>query len=494
MSTLEDSEISHSTPTETSGYAHKQVGDMNNTSVKDDGADNQPPPAVDVTTPTKHTPTPPVRILSREKSSPVAPPTPSTPKTPMTQEGIRYKTLFEELKMRYRTKQEEIKQLKDERGKSEKETNELRDLVAAFKKQNERLVQQCGELTVQKDNVLGERPSKLCYGLHKVKSDDNIIRLKPKAKKTRTTNDGEILKCEYGSCGNENVDLIKCNMCDKWVCEDCNDVQVAKLKPIVNKCKTIHFLCKTCDEKIGCSVADLGDVQIQPAEESTLLTSMKNMLDKKVAQIETKFEKVIDKKLGEKMSVIQSLNEKIENNMETTVTENPSYAKVLQVPAEVRKIMEEARNDAKVERVEQEKRSQNFIIHGAEEVGDNADDINKNDAQYIQDILRKLTVSAEPESITRLGQPNDRKMRTLKIVMKSCEDKELVMGNLRKLKGTEEVFGKISVTHDYSNTDREKIKEFATKARLQGQQDPTRIYKVRGDPKNGLRIISYKKN
>ena len=160
--------------------------------------------------------------------------------------------------------------------------------------------------------------------------------------------------------------------------------------------------------------------------------------------------------------------------METTVTDNPSYAKVLQVPAEVRKIMEEARNDAKVERVEQEKRSQNFIIHGAEEVGDNADDINKNDAQYIQDILRKLTVSAEPESITRLGQPNDRKMRTLKIFMKSCEDKELVMGNLRKLKGTEEVFGKISVTHDYSNTDREKIKKFATKARLQGQQDPTR--------------------
>ena len=146
--------------------------------------------------------------------------------------------------------------------------------------------------------------------------------MKPKAKKTKTTSDGEVLKCEYGSCGIENVDLIKCNLCEKWVCEDCNDVQVAKLKPIINKCKTIHFLCKTCDEKIGGNVADHGDVVLkQPVEESHLLTSMKTMLDKKVAQIETKFEKAIEKKLGEKMSVIQSLNEKIENNMGTTAAE-----------------------------------------------------------------------------------------------------------------------------------------------------------------------------
>ena len=164
------------------------------------------------------------------------------------------------------------------------------------------------------------------------------------------------------------------------------------------------------------------------------------MLDKKVAQIETKFEKVIDKKLGEKMSVIQKLSEKIENNMETTATDNTSFSKVLQVLAGVRKIMQEARNDEKVEKVEQEKRSQNFIIHGAEEIGDNDEDMKKNDTQYIKDILKKLTVNAEPESITRLGQPNDKKMRTLKIVMKSNEDKEKVMGNLRKLKGTEELF------------------------------------------------------
>ena len=109
--------------------------------------------------------------------------------------------------------------------------------------------------------------------------------------------------------------------------------------------------------------------------------------------------------------------------------------------AEVQKTMVETRNDEKVKRVEQEKRSQNLIIHGAEEIGDDAEERKKNDVQYIKDTLKKLTVNAEPESVTRLGQPNDQKIRTLKIVMKSVEDKENVMGNLRKLKGTEEVFG-----------------------------------------------------
>ena len=77
--------------------------------------------------------------------------------------------------------------------------------------------------------------------------------------------------------------------------------------------------------------------------------------------------------------------------------------------------------------------------------------------------------------------------------MKSTAAKEKVMGNLRRLKDTEDQFGKISITDDYSSTEREKIKEFSDRAREQGKADPTRVFKVRGDPKNGLRIISFVK-
>ena len=140
-----------------------------------------------------------------------------------------------------------------------------------------------------------------------------------------------------------------------------------------------------------------------------------------------------------------------------------------------------------------QKRSQNIIIHGAEEIGENNDEIVENDKQYIKDILEHLTVNANAASVTRIGKPNDKKKRVLKIVMKSDKVKEKIMENLWRLKGTEREFGKISVTHDYTSSDREKIKEFANKARQKSMEDPTRVYKVRGDPKNGLRIISYEK-
>ena len=85
-------------------------------------------------------------------------------------------------------------------------------------------------------------------------------------------------------------------------------------------------------------------------------------------------------------------------------------------------------------------------------------------------------------------------MRPLKIVMKSVDDKSKIMSNLRHLKGTEEEFGKLSVKDDYTNHEREEIKAWVQKAKAKSENDPDRVYKVRGDPKNGLRLVSFARN
>ena len=341
-------------------------------------------------------------------------------------------------------------------GKVSESNEQLRNEMEEMKKNYEKII-------VEKDELLNQRSSdnnedKICYGLHKITSEEDLFRLKPKTKKGKTTN-GEKLSCEYSDCGSENVDLILCNMCNKWVCEECNDVQVAKLKPIMNRCKTIHFLCKTCDGKIGSKSTEEDVTTSQPSNDTDLLTSLKVMLDKKVTQMESKIEKVIDKKLGDKLAATIACD--VNNNVDETgegTTVATSYAKVLQVPAEVRKVLQEVKNDEKVEKSEQEKRSQNFIIHGAEEIGENSDEIQSNDKQYIKDILKKLKVTAVAKSVTRLGQPNEKKMRVLKIVMKTDAEKDRVMANLRNLKGTEEEFGKIREKSDYTSTERDKIR------------------------------------
>ena len=78
--------------------------------------------------------------------------------------------------------------------------------------------------------------------------------------------------------------------------------------------------------------------------------------------------------------------------------------------------------------------------------------------------------------------------------MKCKEDKIKVLKNLNKLKGTEDELGKISITDDYTETEREEIKHWVMKAKEKTVQDPDKVYKVRGDPKNGMRLIWFVKN
>ena len=77
--------------------------------------------------------------------------------------------------------------------------------------------------------------------------------------------------------------------------------------------------------------------------------------------------------------------------------------------------------------------------------------------------------------------------------MKTKNDKAKVMKNLSKLKGTIDEFGRISVTDDYTQTEREMLKRWNDDAKAKSQNDDRYNYKVRGDPKNGLRFVRLSK-
>ena len=67
--------------------------------------------------------------------------------------------------------------------------------------------------------------------LKKTGSNADIFRIKSKKKGSSKSVYMELSNCEYPDGDQENVDTVKCNICDKWVCELCNDVPVLKLKP-----------------------------------------------------------------------------------------------------------------------------------------------------------------------------------------------------------------------------------------------------------------------
>ena len=358
------------------------------------------------------------------------------------------------------------------------------------------LKKRSGEEISIKENIINEKDKQIsklkeeidkigsksnATGLRRVKSNESVFRLKPKKGSKQT----DPLKCEFEGCSEKSVDLIKCNMCETWVCENCNDVPVAKMKPIMNKCSTIYFLCKTCDSKVGTQPGSNDQIT-----EGNQTIDLQNMINKGFARVEAMIETTITQKLEEKIS---NLTPAVEKDNEFPALTREYAKKVMEVPKEIRKIMKEERNGEKVEQNERERRAANFIIHGAIEIGETAEDVEVNDKDYIDELLKHLKVRSKPFSITRLGAPNENKTRVMKITMSNEDDKQKVMANLRMLKGMEEEFGKISVTDDYTSTDREMIKAKVEEAKELGKKNPKRIYKVRGDPKNGLRIMSFAK-
>ena len=79
--------------------------------------------------------------------------------------------------------------------------------------------------------------------------------------------------------------------------------------------------------------------------------------------------------------------------------------------------------------------------------------------------------------------------------MHSDEDKDLVMANLKELKGKEQYKG-LSISDDYTTKERNTLKEWVEKAKKANDDEPTDSqyeWKARGAPKNGMRLMKFKK-
>ena len=342
--------------------------------------------------------------------------------------------------------------------------------------------------------------------LHKINSNDNMFRIKPKRKASSKT----VQTCEFPNCDSTNVDLIKCNICSKWVCEDCNEVSINKLKPIMDKCKTIFFICRECSghEDINVKKAQTEtvpspfNVSTKHDENTSLIVStLETTITEKVSSIEKNLTDMLTSKFEENMRQLSSLSKNLKSaapvpvNLSSPDDNSPTkWSSIVAGPTKnFKSVMRDARNDEKLEQSEKELRSKNLIIHGADEIGKDEAEIKKEDTTYVKEILQKIGLNMVPTLVVRLGKSTEGKNRPIKIVMKSKEEQNRIMENLHHLKGTERYFGKISIKDDYTISEREEIKLLTERAKEQSTQNPERIYRVRGNSKNGWRIVSYLK-
>ena len=161
-----------------------------------------------------------------------------------------------------------------------------------------------------------------------------------------------------------------------------------------------------------------------------------------------------------------------------------------------RAIMEETKNAELIEVKEKKLRLKNLVIHGVEEPSnDNKDDAIKSDDIYINNFIATLKVTSTVKSASRISLPAQDKNRPIKAVINTVEERNRILSNLRNLKGIPE-YKTISVTKDYTITERQMIKDWSDKAKEKNKNelpDSKFIWKVWGFPKNGLRLKRFLK-
>ena len=309
---------------------------------------------------------------------------------------------------------------------------------------------------------------------------------------------------ELNRVKNERQELKVNNSRLKKDLQDCRE-ELAKLDDLNrNQSKIIQHVQEqdkkwkesppTADKEIQVKRVQFSDQEVQVTRncESGNTTEDENdSIDSKLERFSVGILSKVTQIMEEKLNGMVNLQTATTN--EVTDTEQPasSWSKVASQPQSFKSMMHEARNEEKLEENEKKKRASNIIIHGAQEIGDTPNDINESDSGYIKEFFTKLGVGVAPSSITRLGESKDSKCRPIKIVMKTKEDKDKVMANLGRLKGTERYFGKISVKDDYTSNERDQIRKLTEEAKKLSEDNQEKVFKVRGNQKNGWRVVSF---
>ena len=156
--------------------------------------------------------------------------------------------------------------------------------------------------------------------------------------------------------------------------------------------------------------------------------------------------------------------------------------------ADFRTLMRTTRNEEITEQKEKERKSKNVVIHGCD----------TSDQEKTKKFIETLLTDAGTEKIVyatanRIGKA-DQPKRPIIVEFNSEHDKNVLMRSLPNLKGKCEYKG-ISITDDYTVTEREMIKDYKKEAKEMNAKNKSEefYFCVRGTPKNGLYIKKVKR-
>ena len=223
--------------------------------------------------------------------------------------------------------------------------------------------------------------------------------------------------------------------------------------------------------------------------------NIEELINKRFDKLDQSIDEIIEKKLACRApQLTEPISIDPGNDTTTTSFATVAATSVPAIPVTAGKdlvsALKRSRNAELVAEQERQKRENNIIIYGIEEtLASESVTLNVQDKEFISSFLDSIEVDVVPKHAIRLGKENTQSNRPVKVVLNNTDDKRKIMSNLNKLKNAEQSFRCLSVRDDYTIEERELIKTFTEEAKRKNEEGSTTVWKVRGTPKNGLRVV-----
>ena len=339
------------------------------------------------------------------------------------------------------------------------------------------------------NNCVGEIPSEItdnCFHQNKqVQAGDGTLNL---AYEKRIQDMEERIKFICWSIEEKTQELDKCNTkCTKLV-----EHQEILRETIRGQKKTIEI--KSENDNIASTQSEQTQTSLIHTDnvEECHINVLEEMIEKRISTIEENLMGALDNKLSnflEKSSTYAAATRNEINERNDQHVNNGSIT-------DFRQIIKETRNEQLIEEEDKKNRSPNLIVHGIKENTDDSQKLKIEDDRFITSLLEVIGVEYKPMAVIRLGKQNMINKRPLKLRMSNEKEKMEIMSRLKYLKNADEKFKRLSITDDYTIVERTQIKEWKVKANVKNNeenQDSAYIWKVRGNPKNGMRLVRFTK-
>ena len=316
-----------------------------------------------------------------------------------------------------------------------------------------------------------------------------------------------LLICNDTKCmTDDDHNTLVCIKCMRLVHYECSKLPAYQIH-VINTKRHYPFYCKNCVD-VPQSLLNL-----VPSNERTLPEKEIERLKREVAGCEALIEhyEESEKKLKahiDNSNTLNDLEDKMDKKLESlkecllsTIKQEckditKSYADTTKSNIlkesnkpnqnislyEFKNVIRNVRKEELSEELEQKRRSSNIVIHVIPENSS----VTK-DKKWVNNLKNDLHTRVEIKSVSRIGVAKNDKKRPIMVVLKSEDDKQKFLSNLKVLHGIDKYKG-VTISEDLTQEQRKNVKDLSQEAmrRNNEEKSSSSVWRVRGSSKNGF--------